>query len=71
MIFLTTYPDTLSPDEILFCVIFFVVMLLLYIFRHIPIVGVLWKIIAMFFVVLFATLFANYAKKEIKEWWSK
>jgi uncharacterized membrane protein YkvI len=32
---------------------------------------VLWKIIAMFFIVLFATLMANYAKKEIKEWWNK
>ena len=32
---------------------------------------VLWKIIATFFIVLFATLLANYAKKEIKEWWNK
>jgi hypothetical protein len=32
---------------------------------------VLWKIIATFFIVLFATLMANYAKKEIKEWWNK
>ena len=71
MTFLTTYPDTFTPGETMFCVVFFVAMFLLYIFRHVPIIGVLWRIVSMFFIVLFATLFANYAKKEIKDWWSK
>jgi len=33
--------------------------------------GVLWKIWVMFFVVLFATLGANFIKDEVKEWWNK
>lgn len=32
---------------------------------------VLWKVVATFFIVLFATLMANYVKKELKEWWNK
>lgn len=32
---------------------------------------VVWKLIATFFIVLFATLMANYIKKELKEWWNK
>jgi hypothetical protein len=31
----------------------------------------IWKITKLFFTVLFVVLFANYAKKEVKEWWSK
>ena len=32
---------------------------------------VVWKVVATFFIVLFATLMANYVKKEIKQWWEK
>ena len=32
---------------------------------------VIWKVVATFFIVLFATLMANYVKKELKEWWNK
>lgn len=71
MIILTIYPDTLTTGETMFWIIFCLVMVMLYFFRHIPIIGILWKIVVMFFLVLFATLFINYAKKEIKEWWSK
>ena len=71
MIILTIYPDTLTDSETMFCIIFFLVMVMLYFFRHVPIIGILLKIVIMFFLVLFATLFINYAKKEIKEWWSK
>lgn len=39
--------------------------------RNHPIIGPIYRIVQMFFIVLFATLFANYAKKEIKEWWNK
>lgn len=31
----------------------------------------LWYIISTFFAVLLVTLGANYAKKSIKDWWSK
>ena len=36
-----------------------------------PVIGPIFHIIKMFFVVLFATLFVNYAKKEVKKWWNK
>lgn len=31
----------------------------------------LWRLVSTFLAVLLATLGANYAKKEIKEWWNK
>lgn len=40
-------------------------------YRHHPIIGPIYRVVELFFIVLFATLFANYAKKEIKEWWNK
>ena len=39
--------------------------------KNSSIIGPIYRIIQAFFIVLFATLFANYAKKEIKEWWKK
>lgn len=36
-----------------------------------PFFGPIYHVVRMFFIVLFITLFANYAKKEIKEWWNK
>ena len=42
-----------------------------YINRHQKPYDKLWYIIKMFFIVAFATLMANYAKKSIKEWWRK
>ena len=42
----------------------------LWLLRNTPF-GFLWKIMKAFLIVLFITLFANYAKKEIKEWWNK
>jgi hypothetical protein len=33
--------------------------------------GFIWKWVRTAFLVLFAVLMANYAKKEIKEWWNK
>ena len=31
--------------------------------------GFLWRAYRMFWLVLFATLLANYAKDKIKDWW--
>lgn len=33
--------------------------------------GFIWKWVRAAFLVLFAVLLANYAKKEIKDWWGK
>lgn len=31
----------------------------------------LWRFVKWFLMIIFAVLFANYAKKEVKEWWNK
>jgi len=31
--------------------------------------GFLWRVYKMFWVILFATLLANYAKDKVKDWW--
>ena len=51
-------------------IIFVVTLMLIYIFRHTAIGGVLWRLIQTFFLVLFTVLLANFAKKEIKQWWN-
>lgn len=38
-------------------------------YKHHPIIGPVYQIVRLFFIVLFATLMANYIKKEVKEWW--
>ena len=65
-------PTPTDPIIIQFyVVIFFVIMFLLWLFRNVPIIGSIWKIVSIFFTVLFLTLFFNFAKKEIKSWWEK
>ena len=65
-------PTPTDPIIIQFyVVIFFVIMFLLWLFRNVPIIGSIWKIVSIFFTVLFLTLFFNFAKKEIKAWWEK
>jgi len=61
-----TYEQTEQLQGLLVIVVIFVIYLL----RNTPL-GFLWKILRLFLIVLFVTLFANYAKKEIKEWWNK
>ena len=46
------------------------VLFVLWLLRNTPL-GFLWKGVRLFLIVLFATLLANYAKKEIKNWWNK
>jgi hypothetical protein len=66
------HPLSTPTDPIIiqfYVVLFFVIMFLLWLFRSLPIIGSIWKIVSIFFTVLFLTLFFNYAKKEIKIWW--
>ena len=65
------YTPTNPTLDNFYVVMFFVVVFLLWLFRNVPIIGSIWKIVSMFFIVLFLTLFANYAKKEFKIWWDK
>ena len=63
-----TYEETNQFYAILFLAAIFV----LYLLRNAhPIFGGIWRIISLFGIVLFVTLFVNYAKKEIKDWWNK
>jgi hypothetical protein len=43
---------------------------LLYLLRNTnPLFKKMWYVVRMFFIVLLVTLFANFAKDRIKEWW--
>ncbi len=42
-----------------------------YILRAIPPFKQIWWLYKWFFIMFFLVLAANYAKKEIKEWWEK
>jgi hypothetical protein len=66
------FPPTLPMSSVLLNVIFWGTLYIIYCNRTKSrgIAG-LWRIISMFFIVLLATLGANYAKKSIKAWWSK
>ena len=65
----TTEPLTLG----VFCWLYIVAGGYWWLSRHKdhPILGPIYHVIRLFFIVLFVTLFANYAKKELKEWWNK
>ena len=60
---------TYEQEHQLYLGITVVVLLVFYILKDTPL-GFLWKITKLFFIILFLTLFANYAKDEIKKWWN-
>jgi hypothetical protein len=63
----------MSYDEaksILYMIGLGVVTFALWSLRDTPL-GFLWRIYKIFWIVLFATLLLNYAKKQVKEWWKK
>ena len=63
-----TYEETNQ----LYAVLLIAAIFVLYLLRNTnPIFYGIWRIIRLFGIVLFVTLFANYAKKEVKEWWNK
>jgi len=46
------------------------VIFLLYLLRNVhPIFKGIWFVVKWFFIILLATLLANYAKDKVKEWW--
>lgn len=71
MIFLETYPPDVSVGDFFVLMVFFGGIFLLYSFRNIPIIGKIWYVVKVFFIVLLVTLAANFAKDEIKKWWDK
>lgn len=63
----------MSRDEyqsFIYLLVIGVITLVLWLIKDTPL-GFLWKWYKMFWLVLFATLFINYAKKQVKEWWKK
>lgn len=72
MIILEAYPETITFKEAMFNIIFWSILLLLYATRNVSEINrKIWDVVQMFFTVLLLILGANYAKKEIKEWWNK
>jgi energy-coupling factor transporter transmembrane protein EcfT len=68
---LLSYTETpLSPHEIFVLVVLGICIFILWLLKDTPL-GFLWRGFKIFCIVLFVTLFANYAKKSIKEWWNK
>jgi hypothetical protein len=68
MKFLESYPPPpLTSEEIGGVVLFFVVMLVLFLLRKIPIFAAIWKLLMIFFVVLFGTLLWGSIKEGLKD----
>jgi predicted branched-subunit amino acid permease len=42
-----------------------------FLLRKLPVVDVIWSVLKMIIVGIFAAIFVDYAKKEVKEWWNK
>lgn len=59
-----------TQQQLIVLITLALVTLGLYALKNTPL-GFLWKIYKWFWVVLFITLLANYAKDEIKKWLSK
>lgn len=51
--------------------IFWITCAVSFLFRSMPPFTQIWNIYKFIFLTLFAVLFANYAKKSVKDWWNK
>lgn len=72
MIFLTTHPPQITLGNVLINVIFWAGVIALYRSRNKTEQNKkMWRGMQIFLAVLLVTLGANYAKKSIKDWWSK
>jgi hypothetical protein len=72
MKFLEAFPATISFSSIIINVIFWAVIIALYRSRNKTAINKsMWRGVQVFFMVLLVTLGVNYAKKSIKDWWSK
>ena len=72
MIILEAYPSIIPMSSVIFNIIFWGLVYIIYKNKNkSKDMAGLWRIISVFFTVLLVTLGANYAKKSIKNWWSK
>jgi hypothetical protein len=65
------YEHTLTSGQVAMLFLAFIITLLAYLLKDIPVIGKAWYVIKIFWIVVFGTLLFNFAKKEIKEWWYK
>jgi hypothetical protein len=52
-------------------VIYWILFVVSYLFRDSPVFKQIWWFYKWTLITLFAVLFVNFAKKEVKEWWNK
>ena len=72
MIILEAYEPQITLENVLFNIIFWAGVIALYRNRNKTTQNMkMWRGVQAFFTVLLITLCANYAKKSIKDWWSK
>lgn len=69
--YLLMYEQTFTSGQVAMLFLVGATTLTAYLLKEIPVVGKAWIIIKLFWLVIFGTLFLNYAKKEIKAWWKK
>ena len=67
MTLLEAYPQQMEPGTVVFAVVFFAVMFFLYMLRNTPGFRTLWRLVVIFFLVLFGTVFWNNIKSDIKD----
>ena len=61
---------TMSSHDHFVVICFCIFIVAAFLLRNTPL-GFLWKMVKMFFIVLFVTLMANKIKGDLKEWWNK
>jgi hypothetical protein len=62
--------STMSPHDHFVVICFFVFIIAAFLLRKTPL-SFLWKMVVMFFIVLFATILATKIKNDLKEWWNE
>jgi len=62
---------TYEQEQIFYSLLAWGAIGLLYLLRNTnPLFKGIWYVVRLFFIVLLATLFANYAKDKVKDWWN-
>jgi hypothetical protein len=67
MILLEAYPQQMEPGTVVFAVVFLCAVVFLYMLRNTPGFRTLWRLVVIFFLVLFGTIFWNNIKTNIKD----
>jgi hypothetical protein len=68
---LHNYTTLVSTEQYIMTFIVLGVIFLLFVFRKNTVIGIIWNFVSLAITTLLLTLFANYAKNELKAWWKK